>query len=164
MIATTGSKSPARMQRVGMWLIEVIEDTFPVTYQGTLTRDSISAQELTLQLLANALTVIKNLDVEMETIEMYFDCQIVASAFLNKWIEKWSESEWKSAKGEDIADKNTWMLIWKLLNAIGKRYIAMKDRSSYANWMKIMLKKEEEKIRNQIIAEESIAKIKEKLA
>ena len=160
----TDCKSPAKIQRVGMWLIEVIENATPTTYQGILIRESITGQELTLQLLANALTALKKLGIEMDEIAMFFNCQIVESAFLNKWLEKWSEHEWKSAKGEDIADKDTWLIIWNLLTAIGKRYITVKERSSFELWMQIQLNKEIEKIRNREAAEISIAKINEILA
>lgn len=141
MTAITGNKSPAQIERVGMWMVEVIDDGFPITYQGMLKRESITGRELTLQLLANGLTKLRKLEIEFEEIAMYFDCQVVESAFLNKWIERWSEQDWKNAKGEEIADKDTWMMIWNLLTSLGKRYIAPREKSSYENWMHDQIEK-----------------------
>ena len=164
MTAITDNRTPAKMPRIGMWLIEVIEDSFPVTHQGTLERESITAQELTLQLLANALTKLKKLNIEMDEIEIYLDCTVVRSAFMNHWLDKWSINEWKSAKGEEIADKSTWMLLWNLLTETGKRYIAVDKQSRYENWMHTELNRAVTKKREKEIAEESIKKIMQKLA
>ena len=164
--SVTDSTCPAKMKRVGMWLVEVIEpkgleEPNVTTYQGTLERESITGKELTLQLLANGLTKLKKLNKEFDSISMYFNCQPVESAFLNKWLDKWSKDDWKSARGEDVADKETWILVWELLTDIGKDYIAMREKSSYANWMQTELKKMLKKIADKEAAVAGIKKINE---
>lgn len=160
----TDPKCPAKIQRVGIWIIEVVENSFPVTSQGMLVREAITGQELTLQLLANALTKAKQLNKEIESIEMYFNCEVVEERILNKWLEKWNDNEWKNAKGKDIADKDTWMLIWNLLIGLGNRYIVSQKQSSYELWMQSELRKQMEKIKDKAAAEESVKKIQEMLS
>ena len=160
----TKEKSPAKMQRVGMWLVEVIKDTYPETIQGFLQRESITGQELTLQLLCNAVSVVKKLNIDFESIAIYSDCEPVSRAFLNKWLEKWAVEDWKTSKGKEIADDTTWMLLWKLLNESGKRYILCDTKSSYHNWMATQIEKEMEKIKDIEAADAAVKKLEEILA
>lgn len=159
----TDSETPAKLQRVGMYYVEIMNGK-TTKHQGMLTRESITGQELTLQLLANALTVIKYIDEELDSIEIYSDCKAVKNAFLNKWIDKWCAEQWKNAKGNDIADKETWMLVWRLLTRSGKRYIFAQEKSRWHDFMQVQLDKELEKLKQKQLAEEAVEKINRLLA
>ncbi len=135
MTAVTNPTSPKPMKRIGMCMIEVIDNGFPKTIERYLERESITEKELSLQLLANALTILKRLNIEFEEVGIYSDCKYIESAFNNKWLDGWTESDWMNAKGKEVANKDLWKMIWELLTAIGKRYILPEDKSSYENWM-----------------------------
>ena len=34
---------------------------------------------------------------------------------LNEWLERWSLSDWKNAKGKPVANVNEWRTIWQLI-------------------------------------------------
>lgn len=155
--------SPAKIERVGMWLIEVIKDGDPETQQGFLIREAITGKELTLQLLCNALSRVKKLGIDFESVEIYSDCEPVTSAFLNKWFYKWPDNGWKTTKGKEIADKETWEMLRKLLNESCKRYIICANKSSYHDWMGTEIKKKIEKIKNKAAAEAGVIKVREML-
>ena len=160
MTAITDNANHFKKQRIGMWLIEVIEGT-PTTYQGILTRDCIGGQELTLQLLANALTKVKSLDIQIDSIAMYMDCQLVESALLNQWLDKWFKNDWLRSRDRELADRDTWIIVWNLLTALGDRYIVMREPSSFENWMHTQLKSELKKIDDKKAAEEAVERVKE---
>ena len=133
--ATSNHDCPKQMKRTGMWLIEVIDKGFPETKEGFLERESITNKEISLQLLINALTMAKRFNVDFEEICIFSDCEYIRSAFNNQWLDKWSESEWKNAKGKEISNKELWQMVWELLTSVGERYILPKERSSFDNWM-----------------------------
>ena len=89
IVTVTTCKGPGKQEAVGMWLIEYINEKGTQTKQDFLYRESITANELTLQLMANAVYLISKTDIEFENVSVYMDCSNIASAFMNKWIEKW---------------------------------------------------------------------------
>lgn len=160
----SSENSPFGIPRVGMWLVEVINGDASDTFYRFSIRESAKAQELTLQMICNALTVTQKLNVEFESIEIYSDCKSVGNAFLNHWFEGWgSKQEWKTAKGEDIADKELWTQVWELQNAQGKRCIFSKEKSSYHDWMGTQIRKEIEKIKDKEAAAAGVEKVREML-
>lgn len=128
-------KGPGRQKAVGMYLIECIHDGIPDTKYKCLVRESITSKELSLQLLANAIHMISRANADFDSVEIYSEEQYITNAFEQKWIEKWSENDWKNAKGKDVADAEIWQMIVEKMNSCGKRFIFCRNKSSYSNWM-----------------------------
>lgn len=136
IVTATTCKGPARQEAVGKWLIEYIHDGEVSTKDGTLYRESITGNELTLQLLANAVYVVSKSDVVFETVEVRLDQKVIANAFMNQWIDKWVENDWKTAKGEDVANSDTWKKLYAIMDSTSKRFIVTDHRSRYTDWLK----------------------------
>lgn len=137
-------KGPGKQKAVGMYLIEHIHDGVPDTRYWFLERDSITSKELSLQLLANAIHRISRAKADFDSVEIYSEEEYVTNAFEQKWIEKWSENDWKNAKGKDVADADIWKLIYEKMTSCGKRFIFMREKSSYSNWMHLQMEKTHE--------------------
>ena len=147
IIVATTCKGPGKQEAVGMWLIERIKDGIPETKDGFLERESITSKELTIQCLANAVYIISKANVEFDTVEVYLEEPIVASAFMNKWIDKWMANDWKNSKGEPVAHSEDWKKLYELMDSSSKRFIVTTHRSSYTDWMKMQADKHLEVIK-----------------
>ena len=131
---TTSCKGPGKQKAVGTYLIELVSEDKVTTHEGYLERDSISAAELTLQLLVNAMFIINKMHLELYSIEAYIDQPIILSAFRNRWIDKWQQAKWKNAQGKDIANAATWQKLIDQIGSNAERFIAVDEVSSYTNW------------------------------
>jgi len=162
-MTVTTAKGPSKQKAIGMFLVETIDKGFPETSHKCLIRENITGTELTLQLLANALTVAKHKETDFETITIFTDEPIVEQAFENKWIEKWQEQDWKNAKGKAVSNSEIWQMIWNLMKESGKRYVVTSKKSSYTNWMLNQCEQEQRKIRNHEMVEENLKRVRELL-
>ena len=159
----TTAKGPAEQRAIGMYLIEKIHDGIPKTIEGFLVREHITSKELTLQLFANAIHIVNKLDIEFESIACYFDEPFITSAFQNNWIDNWKSNEWKTIKGKEIANAQTWKTVCSMIENCTKRFIYMGEKSSYTNWMNTQCMKKEKELEQVDVAERSIAEIKRRL-
>lgn len=135
IVTATTCKGPAKQEAAGKWLVEYINGNEIETKDGFLYRESTTGNELTLQLLANAVYLIGQSKEEFDTVECRIDSDVIASAFMNKWIDKWMENEWKTAKGNDVANSELWKQLYSIMNATSKRFIVTNYRSRYTDWM-----------------------------
>ena len=163
IITVTTAKGPSKQKAIGMFLVETMDKGFPETYHKCLIREETTGTELTLQLLANALTVAKHRETEFETVTIFTDEPIVEQAFENKWIEKWQEQDWKNAKGKEVSNCEIWQMIWNLMQEIGKKFIVTSEKSSYTNWMLNQCELEQKKMRNHEMVEENLKRVRKML-
>lgn len=168
----TTAKGPAKQEAVGMFLVEVIRNGVPVTKQGFLERENITGKELTLQLFANAIFIASKEKTEFDSVECYLDEQSVVSAFSNNWISNWKSNEWKTAKGAEIANTDTWKAVCEQIEKLTKRLIVTYSpqsedpsifKSSYTNWMGIQCNKRLNDIKEQRMIDAKIQQFKEKM-
>lgn len=131
----TTAKSPKRQKAVGMFLVEVLHEDVPKTISKTLVRESVTNKELTIQLLANSICIINRINTECEEILMHIDEQIICSAISNKWIEKWSNNNWKNAKGEEVANAELWKVLQEEIKKCKYPLRVSEERSQYDDWM-----------------------------
>lgn len=136
IVTITSCKGPAKQKADGMFLVEQIHNGEPKTYTKIMHRDSITSKEFSLQLLGNAIYIVSRANIDFDSIEVYSDEPYVVSAFENKWIEKWTKDNWLTARGNEVAHKETWKKIIMLMNDSGKRFIFSREKSSYENWMR----------------------------
>lgn len=161
VIATT-CKGPAKQEAAGKWLIEYIHDGEVSTKDGILYRESITGNELTLQLLTNAVYVVSKSDVLFDTVEVRLDQKVIASAFMNKWIDNWKENDWKNSKGDDVANAETWKKLYSIMDSTAKRFIVTDHRSRYTDWLKYEAQKRLEVVKSKRELMEKLKKEEEK--
>lgn len=131
----TTCKGPSKQKAVGWYLIEHVKDGIPKTKDGCLYRDSITGKALTLQLMANALYILSKSNAQFDTIEVYIEDQYIESAYLNGWMDKWKDSDWKNSKGQPVADCEIWQQLYDQMEKLAKRFIVIDRKSSYSNIM-----------------------------
>lgn len=136
IVTITSGNGPSKQKMDGMFLVEFLHNGEPLTKTKIIHKDSITSKEFSLQLLANAMYMVNHANTDFDSIEIYSDEPYITSAFENKWIEKWSEENWITAKGKDVAHKEIWKMILDMMNESGKRFIFSSEKSSYENWMR----------------------------
>lgn len=173
----TNAKGPSKQQVIGMYIIEHIDDQGQLeTKDGTLIREESTGQELTLMLLINALFIISKIAPvqQFESISIYTNEQIVETAMLNKWIDKWAENSWKTAKGKEVAHSELWQQAIELMKTCCERYIfcgtyefdtseIIKRDSSFLSWLENQIESKRKKIEEQKKIDSMIREFKERM-
>ena len=131
----TSCRGPAKQEAVGWYLIEHIKGKEPETKDGYLYRESITGKTLTLQLLTNALFILSKSNVIYDTIEVHIEDKYIESAYLNNWMDTWKDSDWNNSRGKPVADQETWIQLYDLMDSMSKRFIVGDKRSSYSSIM-----------------------------
>lgn len=143
----TNAKGPAKQHVIGMYVVEHIDEKGKLeTKEGMLIRDSSTGQELTLMLMINALYIVNKIQTKYESLSIFTNEQLVETALLNKWIDRWSESNWKTTKGKDVVCSDLWKKCGELLNSCCNKMIwcgkyefnpqeQIRRDSSYLNWI-----------------------------
>ena len=47
---------------------------------------------------------------------IYTDSEYVAAAFTQGWIEQWVVKDWKTSAGKDVANREEWENLFKVVN------------------------------------------------
>lgn len=163
IITRTTAKGIGKQELVGGLMVEEIVNGKPKQYEHFLYRESMTSYEVTLQLLANALTIVKRSENDYESISIYTDVELVNTAFKNKWFEKWHDAEWKNAKGEQIANSEEWQHLWKLLYPLAERYSITDSYSRWGGTLLMHCEKELENHRYHQLVDENVNRVKERL-
>ena len=87
---------------------------------------------------------LKGLTEKVE-LTIYAESEFIRSAFGNDWIHTWQQSEWKNAKGKDIANKEEWQEMLILLNGNKCQIVARKDHE-YRTWLRMEVEKEKKHV------------------
>lgn len=66
---------------------------------------------------------------------IWTDCKYIASALNSKWYEAWGANDWKTAKGQNVSDAETWIKVIDLL-AIHSFKLRYNESHEYKAWMK----------------------------
>ena len=129
-----------------MWLVEYIRkdgtpETRPVDPADAVTwlPDTTQAA-LELNMLIDALSILtKPCSVRINT-----ECEHILNVFENGWIEKWKESDWKTAKGKPVANAELWQQLSEYID-VHEDVLVEKGENSYRNIMHIEILKEEKR-------------------
>lgn len=159
----TTAKSPSVQECVGCYVIERIHDGIPYTHEGFLYREAITKVDLTIQLLCNAIYILKKLDIEFDILAIATEEPIVDSAFNKKWIDKWIADDWTNARGKEIKYQDDWKKLVEMLTGLSKKYIFSNQNTSYFNLMHIWSEKKLKEKREEKQVHENINELKEKL-
>lgn len=75
--------------------------------------------------------------IECESIYIYSDSAYVVNAIKKDWISKWKDRSWKTAKGDEVKNKEMWIELNKILKKIKQtkklRIIKVKGHSDNIN-------------------------------
>ena len=162
IVTATTCKGPAKQEAAGKWLIEYVTEDGTETKDGFLYRQCTTGNELTLQLLTNAVYLIGKSKEEFDTVECRIDSDVIASAFMNKWIDNWKENDWKNSKGDDVANAETWKKLYSIMDSTAKRFIVTDHRSRYTDWLKYEAQKRLEVVKSKRELMEKLKKEEEK--
>lgn len=80
----------------------------------------------------------KNCELVIHTPSEY-----VPAGFMQDWIKRWTESDWKNGKGEPVANRAEWEEMAELLNAHEFKFRTGKH--AYSIWMEREIRKRKEK-------------------
>lgn len=144
--AESGIKGPARRSGAGTWLVEYIRkdgtpETRPVDQADAVTwlPDTTQAA-LELHMLIDALSILtKPCSVRINT-----ECEHILNVFENGWLEKWKESDWKTAKGKPVANAELWQQLSEYID-VHEDVLVEKGENSYRNIMQMEILKEEKR-------------------
>ena len=142
----SGIRGPARRSGAGTWLVEYIRkdgtpETRPVDPADAVTwlPDTTQAA-MELNMLIDALSILtKPCSVRINT-----ECEHILNVFENGWLEKWKESDWKTAKGKPVANAELWQQLSEYID-VHEDVLVEKGENSYRNIMHIEILKEEKR-------------------
>lgn len=142
----TNLRGPAKRSGAGMWLVEYIRkdgtpETRPVNPADAVTwlPDTTQAA-LELNMLIDALSILtKPCSVRINT-----ECEHILNTFENGWLEKWKESDWKTAKGKPVANAELWQQLSEYID-VHEDVLVEKGENSYRNIMQMEILKEEKR-------------------
>lgn len=63
------------------------------------------------------------------------ECNYVAAAINNHWIEAWQENNWKNSRGEEVKDSILWSAIIQEVEENGHQMTAEQGKHEYSEWM-----------------------------
>ena len=137
-LATTWN-GPKIRPGAGMFLIEYLRGSEPITRQGFIhMREGTEAQG-TIRALINALTILNRpCEIVINT-----QCAHVYNSITNGRAKEWQQSGWINAKGKEVKHKELWQLLQKKLEP--HTYIIQTGHTSYTNIMAAAVEKEAER-------------------
>ena len=126
-------KGPGKKNRKGIYILELVTETEPITLTGYLTTEDCTKNK------ADTLILIKALErLKMPVSLSIYENNPYILTILEK-IKKHQEM-WTNQKGEPISNMEEWIKVNELLKK--HTFDTCKDTHSYANWMDEQLKNE----------------------
>lgn len=116
------------------YVIEDVKTKRTITQFGTVENATKNKGELLG--LKNALTRIKT---ESE-VTLYIDNFYIKNAYEQGWLVAWVKSGWKTAKGKEVAEKEEWQAVTKLLAGRIPEIITNAPHE-YRTWLETELKR-----------------------
>ncbi len=116
------------------WYISLIEYK---TAKGPVTKQWIRKEENTTRYKVE----LDGLEVALESLKkpcalsIYADSRYLERAFNQRWVDKWIENGWKTARGKEISNREKWVKVLKIL-LMHEFRICVKTDHEYGNWMR----------------------------
>ncbi|MCM1219387.1 MAG: hypothetical protein NC548_33325 [Lachnospiraceae bacterium] len=108
----TSFRGPATKRAAGAWIVEYISSTGrPVTRGGILYADRTTENELALQLVIKAFSIL----TKTCCARVFTECGHVLRTMKNHWIAQWEKNGWINAKGKLVRDAGTWKRCARLI-------------------------------------------------
>ena len=126
-------KGPGKTTRKGVYILEFITATEPVTLTGYLTTENCTKNKADILILIKALSRIKM----PVSLAIYANNPYILS-ILGK--DKKHQDLWINQKGELLSNAEEWKKVDNLLK--NHTYTISSDKHSYSDWMELELKHE----------------------
>lgn len=69
-------------------------------------------------------------------IVIHTECNYVAAAIKQNWLQKWQKNSWKGSKKKDIKDATLWSMIFQDIEGSGHLLEAENEKHEWSDWMK----------------------------
>ena len=119
-----------------IYVLETMTSKGPATVSSMIPMENATQNRITLEALEEALERMSRLC----HITIWTDCNYVANALRNRWLDQWKQNGWKNSKGEEICDVASWQEIARLA-ALHTVTVMPNKGSSYQDWMKTELRR-----------------------
>ncbi len=132
----------------GGWSVLIIQDKdHSITINGY--EPSTTNQRMELMAVNSALSYF----LIKKKITLYTDSSYVANCFKQQWYRMWEKNGWKNSKGEDVANKDLWLIFIRLikLHDVDIRHVKGHSTNPFNNSCDIMAK-------NAILFHKSLSK------
>ena len=136
-LATTVN-TPQRQDGYYGFILETETEKGPATLFKMDQLEKVTQQQAELIVLIKSLERIK----EICHLVIFTDSDYLANGYRQKWVERWEASNWKTAKGKPVANKEEWQRVEELL-APHEQEFKVKEQHSYKRWLNMELKKKE---------------------
>lgn len=136
----TSIKGPRRTD--GWWTYIIAFET----EQGTADAGDTGKDENTTENRATLIALekaLKRLNKPCR-LNIHLECEYVAKALTNGWLEQWKSNGWKTTKNKPVSDSEKWRSIQDFLN-VHDFEVVLKEPHTYREWMKTKLKEKENK-------------------
>ena len=98
---------PSKRDGVAEYLLEYKKGDIPITKQGYIHLKDGTETQGCLMALINAFHLLrKPCEVLVNT-----PSRTILNTIENEWLEKWQQNEWKTAKGEEVKNKDLWQML-----------------------------------------------------
>lgn len=115
-----------------LWILECAGATLT---SGNVMED-VTQYALFLSGLLDALKHMK----KKSTICIYQDCSYFYNSYTNGHVRRWAENGWKKSPAKDVANKELWEEVYKILNDHYVTVMPERTRHEFSNWMDNELK------------------------
>ncbi len=101
----TSFTGPSARRAAGAWLVEYIHSSGrPVTRGGILYADRTMENDLALQLISRAVSIL----TKTCCVRVFTECRHVLSTMHNHWLPQWRKNSWVNAKGKMVKNAEAW--------------------------------------------------------
>lgn len=134
----TSYKSPRQKEGAYGYILEHPTPKGPATLTQIKYVKDMTFHKAELTALVEAL---KRLRYSCD-LEIFTDSVYIVSTWEQEFPKRWAEQNWKNSRGEDIANKEEWQEMLRLL--IGNVAFHLNEEHSYKQWLKRELEKKGE--------------------
>lgn len=138
-------KGPSKTAGVGMYLIEWVKDGIPITREGFVHQEEGTEAQICLKAMINAFHILKK---PCQTL-INTQSRTIFNTINNGWLEGWQQSGFTNAKGEEVKNKDLWLMF--LEKTTIHSYSISTGHHEYKNVMQSELNQEFERWRNEQI-------------
>lgn len=118
------------------YVLELITAGEPYTKCEVVPVQHLTANQAQMQALIEALQQFK----KPCKLNIYTDSTYITNALTDNWITKWIQNEWKNNKNKEVANKDRWEMIEKLLRHHKYRFYTNKQHS-YRKWLEEQIRR-----------------------
>lgn len=122
------------------YLLEAQTGKGPATLSRVFAVTGLTANASRMTALIEALKRLR----EPCTLTIFTDSEYIAGAVEQGWPDRWEAADWKTSRGRDVANKELWQELYKLLK--GHEVIFdTKNDIGYRSWLVTEINRKEKK-------------------